>query len=624
MHDFSDRKHVILAIFLIIGIIFLFRLFYIQIIDDRYKLSADNNVLRYITQYPARGLIYDRNGELLVQNQPAYDLMVIPRQLKEIDTADFCHLIKITKEQFINKLHKARKYSFYKPSVFQKQLSVETYATFQEKLYKFPGFFVQLRTLRKYPQNIAAHVLGYVSEVNNRIIKKDNYYKAGDYIGYSGIEQSYEKMLRGKKGIKVFIVDVFNRIQGSFANGKYDSLAVPGMNLTSTLHDKLQEYGELLMQNKKGSIVAIEPSTGEILALVTSPAYNPNLLVGRARTKNYKQLETDTLEPLFNRAFMAQYPPGSIFKVIQALIGMQDSVIFPNTMFSCNRNLVNCHNHRSPLNLHESIQHSCNPYYYMVFKRIIYQGISDNKYKDSEIGLERWRKHVLSFGIGNKLGIDISSEKSGNIPSANYFNKLYEKGRWKFETIYSLGIGQGEILLAPLQMANFTAIIANRGYYYTPHLIKPHPATSPSEGKIPRAGTSSPPTGARTAEELENQRSKNLTTIDQEHFDLIVDAMQDVVERGTARRAKIEGITVCGKTGTAENPHGEDHSIFIAFAPKDKPKIAISVVVENSGFGGTWAAPIASLMIEKYLTDSISRPQVEERILNANFITQRN
>jgi len=615
MHDFSDRKHVIFAIFLTIGMIFLFRLFYIQIIDDSYKLSADNNVLRYITQYPARGLIYDRNGELLVQNQPAYDLMVIPKQVKEIDTADFCHLIKITKEQFINKLHKARKYSFYKPSVFQKQLSIETYATFQEMLYKFPGFFVQLRTLRKYPQNIAAHVLGYVSEVNNKIIDKDNYYKAGDYIGYSGIEQSYEKMLRGKKGIKVFIVDVFNRIKGSFANGKYDSLAVPGMNLTSTLHEKLQAYGELLMQNKKGSIVAIEPSTGEILAMITSPAYNPNLLIGRSRTKNYTQLEADTLEPLFNRALMAQYPPGSTFKVIQALIGSQDQVIFPNTMFSCNKNLVNCHNHRSPLNLHESIQHSCNPYYYMVFKRIIYQGISDNKYKDSEIGLERWRKHILGFGLGNKLGIDISSEKSGNIPSANYFNKVYEKGRWKFETIYSLGIGQGEILLAPLQMANFTAIIANRGYYYTPHLIRS--LTSPSTNW--RRGR----TNAQKTEG-EAQRSKNLTTIDQEHFDLIVDAMQDVVERGTARRAKIEGITVCGKTGTAENPHGEDHSIFIAFAPKDKPKIAISVVVENSGFGGTWAAPIASLMIEKYLTDSISRPQAEERILNANFINQQN
>ena len=591
MRDFSDRKSVIFSIFLTTGIIFLFRLFYIQIIDDSYKLSADNNVLRYITQYPARGVIYDRNGKLLVQNQPAYDLMVIPKQLKEIDTTDFCRLIEITKEQLISKLLIARKYSLYKPSVFQKQLSVEMYAAFQEKLYKFPGFFVQLRTLRKYPQNIAAHVLGYVSEVDSKIIENDSYYKAGDYIGNSGIEQSYEKILRGKKGIKVFVVDVFNSIKGSFANGEYDSLSVPGISITSTIDSKLQKYGELLMQNKKGSIVAIEPSTGEILALVTSPAYNPNLLVGRVRSENYKILETDTLVPLFNRALMAQYPPGSTFKVIEALIGLQEQVIFPNTMFSCNKSLVNCHNHPSPLDLHGSIQNSCNPYYYMVFKRIINKGISDNK--DSETGFEEWRKHILSFGLGNKLNIDIPNEKSGNIPSANYYNKVYGKGRWRFETIYSLGIGQGEILFVPLQMANYTATIANRGYYYTPHLIKePQPA----------------------------RHHKNQTTIDPEYFDLIVEAMWDVVERGTATRAKIKDIAVCGKTGTAENPHGEDHSIFIAFAPKDKPEIAISVVVENSGFGGTWAAPIASLMIEKYLTDSTSRPWEEDRILNADFI----
>ncbi|MFH1320403.1 MAG: penicillin-binding protein 2 [Bacteroidota bacterium] len=617
MHDYSDRKYVILAIFLTIGIIFLIRLFYIQIIDDRYKLSADNNVIRYITQYPARGLIYDRNGKLLVYNQFAYDLMVIPRQVKEIDTIDFCHLLDITKAQFIDNFTKAKKYSRYKPSVFQKQLSAETYAVFQEKLYNFPGFFVQPRTLRKYPQNIAAHLLGYVSEVNNRVIEKDNYYKAGDYIGNSGIEKSYEKKLRGKKGVKVFVVDVFNRIKGSFSKGKYDSLAVPGIDLVSTLDADLQAYGELLMQNKKGSIVAIEPSTGDILALVTSPGYDPDLLVGRVRSSNYKALEKDTLIPLFNRALMAQYPPGSTFKIIQALIGLQERVIFPNTMFSCNKFLVNCHNHRSPLNLHESIQYSCNPYYYMVFKRIIYQGKNDNKYKNSEAGFNTWREHVLSFGLGNKLGIDISAEKGGNVPTVNYYNKIYGNGRWKFETVYSLGIGQGEILLVPLQMANFAAIIANRGYYYTPHLI--NEGTMDERQHYPAEYRE----GTKEGKDKPSSFGKHQTTINPEYFDLIVDAMQDVVENGTARRARIDSITVCGKTGTAENPHGEDHSIFIAFAPKDNPKIAISVVVENSGFGGTWAAPIASLMIEKYLTNNIGRPEDEKRILEEDFINQR-
>ena len=484
MHDYSDRKFVIFAVFLIIGIIFLIRLFYIQIIDDQYKLSADNNILRYVTQYPARGLIFDRNGQILVHNQPAYDLMIVPKNVEEIDTSDFCQSIDITVSRFIEKFKKAKQYSRYKPSIFQEQLSAETYASFQEKLYKFPGFFVQHRTLRKYPQigrlpdgidysgGNAGHILGYISEVDQKVIDRDNYYKAGDYIGKSGIEKSYEMNLRGKKGRKVFVVDVFNRIKDSFSNGIYDSISEPGTDLVSTLDGELQSYGEILMRNKKGSIVAIEPSTGEILALVTSPSYDPNLLVGRARSENYLKLQTDTLVPLFNRALMAQYPPGSIFKVLQALIGLQEKVIFPNTIFRCNKRLINCHNHLSPLDLHGSIQHSCNPYYYMVFKRIINQGKSTNRYKDSKIGLKNWRKHVLSFGLGNKLNIDISSEKSGNIPTAGYYDKIYGEGRWKFETIYSLGIGQGEILIVPLQMANFVAIIANSGYYYTPHIIR--------------------------------------------------------------------------------------------------------------------------------------------------------
>jgi len=582
-----------MLIFISIAIIFLGRLFYIQIIDESYKLSADNNVIRYVTQYPARGIIYDRNGKVLVINQPAYDLMVIPHQLEELDTADFCAMIEIDREAFREKIKKAKKYSFHKPSVFQEQLSPLTYATLQEKLYKYDGFSVNARSLRSYPQKMGGNMFGYVSEVNARTIERDRYYKMGDYIGASGIEKAYEEDLRGGKGVKVYMVDVFNNVKGSFSEGKYDTLSVKGNDVNMTIDGALQAYGELLMKNKKGSVVAIEPSTGEILAMVSSPAYDPNLLVGRVRSKNYVALQKDSLLPMFNRALMAQYPPGSIFKLVQALIALEEEVAVPNTMFTCNKSLVNCHNHPYPLTMFGSIQHSCNPYYYKLFKKIMYQDKSSNKFEDAAIGFETWRNHVLSFGLGNKLGIDIANEKRGNIPTAALYDKIYGKLHWRFETVYSLGIGQGEILAVPLQMANLAAIIANQGFYYTPHLVRP-----PDEVAV----------------------EKHQTSIGYEHFGLVRDAMEQVVQKGTARRAKIDSISVCGKTGTAENPHGEDHSIFIAFAPKDNPKIAISVIVENSGFGGTWAAPIASLMIEQYLTDSISRPKAEERIVEADFI----
>jgi len=596
MKDLSGRQQVIILIFLFIGIIFLFRLFYIQIIDDSYKLSADNNVLRYVTQHPSRGLIYDRNDKILVYNQPAYDLMIIPKQVKEMDTADFCLLINITIDEFKIKFKKAKGYSYYKPSVFQEQLSAITYAALQEKMYKFPGFSVYNRTLRSYPEKIAGNILGFVGEVGSRTIKNDSYYVMGDYIGASGIEKSYEKKLRGKKGVKVYLVDVFNRIKGSFSNGEYDTLAISGETQNITIDASLQLLGETLMRNKIGSIVAIEPSSGEVLAMISSPTYDPNLLVGRIRSRNYSILQNDSTLPMFNRALMAQYPPGSIFKLIQALIALQDQVVVPGTMFTCNKSLVNCHNHSYPLDLLGSIQHSCNPYYYMLYKRILNQGISKNIFKDAAIGFTNWRKHILSFGLGQKLGIDIANEKKGNIPSVETYNKIYGKYHWKFETIYSLGIGQGEILAVPLQMANIASIIANKGHYFVPHLIRKKEKELPIEKKV--------------------------TTIDSKYFDLVIDAMQKVVENGTATRAKIDSVSVCGKTGTAENPHGEDHSIFIAFAPKENPKIAISVIVENSGFGGTWAAPIASLMIEKYLNGEISNKAKEERILAADFINK--
>lgn len=601
MNNLTNRKFIVGAIFSIIGLIFIIRLFNVQVVNNKYKLDSANNVLRVITEYPARGLLYDRKGKLLVYNEAAYDLMVIPGQLKTIDTVLFCKLLNIEKSVFIEKVNKAKSYSRYKPSVFEKELTAENYANIQDQMYQFQGFFVQTRTLRKYPNNNAAHLLGYIGEVNNDVLEKNKYYKSGDYIGKSGIELAYEHLLRGKRGVRKILVDVHNREKGSYNNGLEDTLSVAGKNLTTTIDLDLQTYGELLMQNKTGSIVAIEPQSGEILSLVSSPGYNPNLLVGRSIKTNYPILTKDSLKPLFNRATMAQYPPGSIFKTVQALIALQEGVITENTGFQCVRSLVGCHNHPTATNVAASIKMSCNPYYYFVFKRLIQQGKVKSIFKDSEIGLAKWNQNVKKFGFGGTLHTDIPGVKNGLVPGVDFYNKWYGEGRWAFSTIFSLSIGQGELGVIPIQMANLAAIIANKGYYYPPHVIKK------IDGK-----DSLPP----------DLSEKVSVGINSEYFLPIIEGMRGVVDEpgGTARRAKINGITVCGKTGTAQNPHGEDHSVFIAFAPMDNPKIAIAVYVENSGFGGTWAAPIASLMMEKYLTDSISDPLKEKRILEANLL----
>lgn len=601
MNNLTNRKFIVGAIFSIIGLIFIIRLFNVQVVNNKYKLDSANNVLRVITEYPARGLLYDRNGKLLVYNEAAYDLMVIPGQLKTIDTVLFCKLLNIEKSVFIEKVNKAKSYSRYKPSVFEKELTAENYANIQDQMYQFQGFFVQTRTLRKYPNNNAAHLLGYIGEVNNAVLEKNKYYKSGDYIGKSGIELAYEHLLRGKRGVRKILVDVHNREKGSYNNGLEDTLSVAGKNLTTTIDLDLQTYGELLMQNKTGSIVAIEPQSGEILSLVSSPGYNPNLLVGRSIKTNYPILTKDSLKPLFNRATMAQYPPGSIFKTVQALIALQEGVITENAGFQCVRSLVGCHNHPTATNVAASIKMSCNPYYYFVFKRLIQQGKVKSIFKDSEIGLAKWNQNVKKFGFGGTLHTDIPGVKNGLVPGVDFYNKWYGEGRWAFSTIFSLSIGQGELGVIPIQMANLAAIIANKGYYYPPHVIKK------IDGK-----DSLPP----------DLSEKVSVGINSEYFLPIIEGMRGVVDEpgGTARRAKINGITVCGKTGTAQNPHGEDHSVFIAFAPMDNPKIAIAVYVENSGFGGTWAAPIASLMMEKYLTDSISDPLKEKRILEANLL----
>jgi penicillin-binding protein 2 len=597
---FINRKYVIMALIVLASFGLLIRLFIIQVVTDSYRMSADNNVLRYVTQYPARGLIYDRNGKLIVFNQAAYDLMVVPVQTSKIDTADFCNLLGITKEQFRDKMNAAVKFSRRAPSVFLKQVSDETYARLQERMFMYPGFYVQPRTLRKYSLPVAAHILGYVSEVDEGIIKKDPYYKPGDYIGKSGIEEAYEKDLRGKRGVKIFLVDVFSRIKGSYADGRMDTIAVQGSDITSSIDLVLQEYGELLMKNKRGSIVAIEPKTGEVLALVSSPNFDPGLLVGRMRSENYTKLYSDTIvQPLFNRALMASYPPGSTFKPINGLIGLQEKVISAETSFGCENGylFVRCHSHSSPLNLEEAIMNSCNSYFCQTFRRVL----ENPQYHSVSEAYNKWKGYLNEFGFGNKLGTDFVNELTGFVPATGYFDRFHGKNKWKALTVISMAIGQGEIGTTPLQMANMTAAIANRGYYYIPHVVK-------------SVGTD------HTIDE--RFKTKNLIHIDSVNFETIILGMKDAVNGGagaTATIAALTNIIVCGKTGTAQNPHVDDHSVFIAFAPKDDPRIAIAVYVENAGFGSTYAAPVASLMIEKYIKGEITNKALEQRILELNL-----
>jgi penicillin-binding protein 2 len=594
--SFINRKYIVIALIVFASLMLIIKLFRIQIVEDKYRLSADNNVLRYVTQYPARGLILDRNGKILVSNQAAYDIMVVPAQTSKLDTAGFCNTLGITKDYFHEKLKAAIKYQKKAPSVFLKQVSAETYARFQEKMFMYPGFYAQARTLRKYTKPIAAHILGYVSEVDDNIIKKEPYYKAGDYIGKSGIEESYEKEIRGKKGVKIFLVDVNSSLKGSYEEGKRDSDAVQGKNIISSIDMDLQEYGEFLMQNKSGSIVALEPKTGEVLALVSSPNYDPGLLVGRIRSENFSKLQADTLEPLFNRALMASYPPGSTFKPINGLIGLQESVITPSTLFACHNGylFVDCHTHESPLDLAGAIKNSCNAYFCQVFRRILENPV----YPSVPSAYVKWRNYVTEFGFGNTLGTDFVNELPGFIPETTVYDKKQKTTNWKALNIISLAIGQGEIGTTPLQMANYTAALANRGYYLTPHIVKSVGDFSSTDPKF---------------------TAKHKIGIDSANFEYIVYGMEQAVNGGygaTATIAALKDIIVCGKTGTAQNPHGKDHSVFIAFAPKDNPKIAIAVYVENAGFGATYAAPVASLMIEKYLKGQISNKGLEEYFLN--------
>lgn len=605
----ADRKYIISGFFIVVAIVYISRLFYIQIIDDKYKLDARNNAFRNRTEYPLRGYIYDRNGKLLVQNVLSYDLLVTPKLAKDCDTMALCKILEITKEEFLRKMKKACQApnSPRKESVFEKQLSNKVYAALQEKLYRFKGFDVQSRTVRRYPRPVAAHLLGYVGEVTKNKAENDPYYIEGDYIGVSGIERSYEKELRGVKGKQIVMVDVHNKTKGRYMNGLYDTAAIAGKPLFSSIDIVLQEYGEKLMKGKKGSIVAIEPSTGEILCLISSPGYDPNLLVGgKERSRNYTKLYYDSLNvPLFNRALMAMYPPGSTFKLIDALIAQQDGLISRSTVYPCHGGYPpmggrpKCHPHPST-DLPGSIATSCNSYYSYVFREIVDQ----KKYPKFEDGYNHWRDAVRSFGPNTKLGTDLPFDKPGNVPSVEYYNKVFGKNRWRSNTIVSLGIGQAELTLVPLQMANVVASIANRGYYYTPHCIK----------------------GVGIEKKLDPRfKEKHYTYVQSaEAYQNVLDGMQKCFDAGTATASKIPGIIACGKTGTAENSHGKDHAVFSAFAPRDNPKIAMVCFVENAGFGGTWSAPIVSLMIEKYLTGKVTRPEMEKRMMEADLIGGKN
>lgn len=610
MENINRRTLVIGLIVLAIGIIFVIKLFILQVYDPSYKFSAVSNTRREIISFPARGLVYDRNGKLIVSNQADYDLMVVPRELKPMDSVTFCNSLEISIEELralfddMKGRIDNKKISRIKPSIFYRQLSAKQYGYLQEKLYKFDGFFVQRRTLRKYEFPNAAHILGYIGEVGPQDIERDDYYIRGDYHGINGIESTYEKFLRGEKGFKYVLVDVHGRQKGSFKNGEYDVPAVAGKDIKLTIDIDLQKYGEELMQNKIGSIVAIDPQTGEILTMISSPTYDPSLLVGKKRAGNFSVLSTDSLKPLFNRPIMAWYPPGSTFKTINALIGLQEGVLTPDTKYECymgysvGRFHLGCHPHSSPLNLRYSISNSCNAYYCHVFRNII----DNKKYATVQQGFDAWKDYLVKFGFGNKLGVDFSNEIRGYVPNSASFDKIYNRS-WSSLTVVSMAIGQGELLTTPVQMANMAATLANKGYYYTPHIIKEiEHDTIPSRFKeIHQSG------------------------IDTAHYRPVRDGMEMAIWGGpgsTAGAARVPGISICGKTGTAQNPHGEDHSVFIAFAPKDDPKIAIAVYVENGGFGSRWAAPISSLMVEKYLKGEIdpSRSWLEKRMMEGDLI----
>lgn len=606
----AAKRYILIAFAGVISLLYIIRLFYIQVVDDQYKLSAQNQAFLYVTDYPPRGNIFDRNGKLLVINQVAYDLMVVPRDMKGCDTNGLCKILNITRDDFNRRLIKMtgslkESSKDYRTYIFESQMLPELNARIQERLYKFTGFYVQARTVRKYNYPIAAHLFGYVGEVSKEFVDTVPYYKSGDYIGKSGIEKAYEDSLRGKKGVQIKMRDVHNNIKGSFKDGKYDTASIRGSDLVCTLDADLQLLGEKLMANKIGGIAAIDPSSGEILALVSSPTYDPNLFVGRDFSKNYTILHNDSLNhPLVGRAFQSYYPPGSTFKLMDALIGQQEGVLTPQTLYPChagftlNKGVPGCHVHASPLNLDGAISQSCNSYFSWVFKSIM-----DNKkfHGNTQEAFVNWRKYILSFGVGQKLGTDVPFDSRGNVPTVETYNTIFGEG-WHTMNVISLGIGQAELGLTPLQMCNVICSIANRGYYYLPHVIR-------------KVGNNNP---------LEKWNLKHYTLVtNREYYENVISGMANVMITGTARANAVKGIEICGKTGTAQNPHGDNHSVFVCFAPRVNPKICVAVLVENAGQGAWWGAPIATLMIEQYLKGKITDPArliIEKRMEDADLI----
>lgn len=603
--DLKNKRNTLILGVIVVAIVLSLQLFNLQILDEQYKITASNNAFRYDVRYPARGIIYDRNGKILVGNETAYDIMITPYEVKNLDTADLCIIFNLNIEDVRKTLadyRQNRRRIGYQTLPFVKQVSPEQYSIFLEKVYKFTGFTAIPRTIRTYPYNACGNLLGYITEVDTSFLRKNPEYRRGDYVGRTGIEQSYEGLLKGDKGYNIFLRDVHNKVKSGFADGKYDKEAIPGKNIVSSIDAELQQYVETLMQGKIGSVIAIEPSTGEILTLVSSPGLEVSKLA--SINKYYNEILNDPLKPMFNRAVMSPYPPGSVFKLVNGLIALQEGVIDTTTTYPCSMGYkvgrgIACHSHPSPTNLTTSIMMSCNAYYANAFRLII-----DNpKYPNVTAAFVKWREYVESLGFGVKLDSDLPGEQAGIIPSVEGYDKIHGKNKWKSLSILSLSIGQGELGTTPLHLANFAATLANRGFYYTPHIIKSVEDTT-----------------------MDREFSeRHYTMVDTANFQKMIHGMYLAVNSppgsgATASRVSVKGLDICGKTGTAQNPHGKDHSVFICFAPRDNPRIAVVAYLENAGFGATWAAPIASLLVEKYLTGKVERKEMEDNMINKKFI----
>lgn len=597
------KKLLLFSIIIFVGVVFVGRLSYMQLFSFSTNQVLDDPAIKTVYDYPERGYVYDRNGELLVGNQPAYDVMVIPRETKSLDTLEFCDLLGLTKSEFLTKMERAKRYSTRLPSVLVGQLSKADYASLQEKMRKYTGFYIQKRSLRNYDTDSGANVLGYISEVNETDLRNNPYYSSGELIGRTGIEKQYEEVLRGRKGVKYIQKDRFNRVIGSYKDGKLDTLPKLGKEIHITIDKHLQEYGEKLMIGKRGGIVAIEPSSGEILSMISGPTYDPALLVGRERSKNYTKLHYDSIaRPTWDRSILAEPSPGSPFKTLNALVALQEGVITPETKFTCyngffvGKHKRGCHCGGGVRDMNSGIFNSCNAYFAGTFRKIY------AKYETTDEGQDVWEKHMKSFGLGNYLGVDLPTGRPGRIPSKEYYDRAYGDGRWVSSFIISNSIGQGEVAATPIQLANMTAAIANKGWYYTPHIIK----------SIGNSGAIDP-----------QYTERHYTTIDKEHFTPVIESMANVYKYGTAKYIRIPDIEIAGKTGTVENytvidgkkTQLTDHSLFVAFAPVNKPKIAIAVYIEHGYYGSRYAGHIASLMIEKYLKREITRTDLEKRML---------